>query len=120
MSNKNEQFLLIMKHYWVPTCAGDIKKEHKASSLRFLRLPQPGEGKGEAFVQKASYVAAGCSISTVSNVDNMCCQGQGIPTGHGDCGGRSSDLFYFEPRYSQFKRGKNNLVLVKVETKLEK
>lgn len=54
MSSKNEQFLLIIKQYWGPTCARDIKKKYKSSSLSLTA--RTGEGRrgiwGEAFVQK--------------------------------------------------------------------
>lgn len=50
MSNKNEQFLLIIKQYWVLTCAGDIKKKYKTSSLRSLRVLQPGQGKEKRYL----------------------------------------------------------------------
>lgn len=78
MSSKNEQFLLIIKQYWGPTCARDIKKKYKSSSLKSHRVSQPGQGKGEKvfgeshLFRKARYVAAGCSINIVSNVDNVC------------------------------------------------
>lgn len=29
LANKNEQFLFIIKQYWVLNCAGDIRKKYK-------------------------------------------------------------------------------------------
>lgn len=73
MSNKNEPFLFIVRQYRAPTCAGDSKKKYKTSSLRSPKISQPAQGnEEEGFVQKkATYIASGCWLSIVSNVNNM-------------------------------------------------